>query len=118
MIQSRVVHQIDKDLSVARVAAARGNADGAADVRAQAKFVAHVGAVAHKLVSTWTPALNDKIWDDAVEGQPRVVPVPGEAGKSLDGCRCLFRIQLELKLSTVHHADASAGKTDYVFEQR
>src|SRR5207245_7719736 len=61
VIEARVVHEVDEDLRVAGVTAARRDADGASYVRPQADLVAHLGRMTHVLVRARTPALDDEV---------------------------------------------------------
>src|SRR5262252_6340029 len=81
MIQTRVVHQVDEELRVAGIAAARGNADSAANVRPAPELVEHEGGVADVLVRAGTAALDHEVRDHSVKRQPIVVAGLGEPGE-------------------------------------
>ena len=78
VIETRIVDEIDEDLRVAGVVAARRDADGAAHMRPRADLVAHEARVADVLVRAGTAALNHEVRDDAVEREAVVVAGFGE----------------------------------------
>ena len=73
MVEAWVVDQIDKDLRVAGVTAARRNSDCAAHVRPLADFVAHERTVTKVFVRARAASLNDEVRNDAMERQTVVI---------------------------------------------
>ena len=71
-VEAGIVDEVDEDLRVAGVGAARRDADRAADVHA-ADFVPHERAVAAVLVRARAAALDDEVRHDAVEREVVVV---------------------------------------------
>ena len=63
-----------------------------------ANFVPHERAVAAILVGPRTAALDDEVWDDAVERQVVVVAESNRRQEPGPGERCLHGIQLDLNL--------------------
>src|SRR5262249_29196765 len=97
MIEARVVDQIDEDLRIARIVAARGDADGAADGRSRADFVPHERRVADVFVRAGAAALNDEVRHDAVKREAVVVAGFGEPREPQHGRGRLRREQRKLE---------------------
>ena len=79
VVEARVVEQVDEELRVAGVAAARRQADGPARVPTQPELVAHERAVAGVLVRSGTAALQDEAGSHAPEAEPVVIPLLARA---------------------------------------
>ena len=86
MVETVIVDEVDKDLAVARVAPARGDAKRAALVRQTAYLVANIAVRSDELVGARASALKHEVRDDAMEGEAVIVAVLGEPD-ALDSIR-------------------------------
>ena len=78
VVEPRVVHEVEIELRVAGVAAARREPDRPADVRREADLVAGERTVPHVFVRARAASLEHEVGHHAVDGQPVVAVLARE----------------------------------------
>ncbi len=109
VVEAGRVHEVDVDLRVAGVAAARGGPDRAPKLRRPPRLVAHVAAVADEFVGPRAAALDQEIRDDAVEGEAVVVALGDERREPRARERREVCQQLHLEPPAALHRHAHGG---------
>ena len=112
VIEPGIIDQVDEELRVARIAPARGQADGPARVRPPAHFVVHEAMSADVLVRAWAAALHDEVGHDPVKREAIVVARLRQLGKPEHRERRLIGQEREVDRAGVPDHDAGAGRDE------